>query len=360
MSAVDNSDNTARGQDKAAALLQSLTEGKELEKWQQYFCNLANVFVCCVDGVGNPLTEFGGNKDEIGRIKRLIDNEQFWNMLIRVSESALEDQAIETTAYPNLRFAVISSKVNRKPVINWLVCGVLTDAQDVEDYENPPLSDFQCQISEKQFAKAVDTLRDISNELISYKQMIISAQAQSRKSRSSEKEMEEKLRRSEALTEVVQLLAHEEETEKITQKLLEIVGTYLKLSIAAVYCKARRGQSLELTSEWGENNVDWELLRKPDEESCKFLKVEKPLFLFYESIRNKQEREQMDKLGLKAVIVIPVEMKGTIGRYACFGKTYKDRAWQLEEIRFVNDSVKVLQSILTRRTPQKRASGKSK
>lgn len=353
-------DNNTGQKDKAAALLQSLIEGKELEKWQKYFCNMVNVFVCCVDSAGNPLTEFGGNKDETGRIKRLIDNEQFWNMLLRVSESELEDQAIETTAYPNLRFAVISSKIDHKPVINWLVCGVLTEADDEEEYENPPLEEFCSRVSEKQFAKAVDTLRDISNELIHYKDALISAEAQSRRSRASEKEMKENLRRCEALSEVSQLLVHEEEPERTIQKLLEIVGTYLNLSFAAVYCESGNEQNLGLTSEWGGKNMDQEQLRKPDEESSRFLKVEKPLVLFYEFIRSEQERKQMDRLGLKAVIVIPVEVKGSIERYACFGKTYKDRAWQMEEIRFVNDCVKILQSILTRCTPRKRTGRKRK
>ena len=360
MDVVSNIDNTARSQDKASLLLQSLTEGKELERWQQYFCSLANVFVCCVDSMGNPLTEFGGNKDETGRIKRLIDNDQFWNMLLRVSESALEDQAIETTGYPNLRVAVISTKIDQKPVINWLICGILSDTQDEEDYENPPLLDFQCQISRKQFASAVDTLRDISTELIRYKQNVISAQAQCRKSLSSEKEMEEKLRRCQAFTEVVKLLESEDETEKVVEKLLERAGTFLKVSVAILYCKSRNKQNLELAFGWGEKNADRELLRNPDEVDCEFLKVEKPLVLSYESIRNEQEKEQMDRLGLKAAIVMPVDINGSIDRYVCFGKTYKDRAWQLEEIRFANDSVKVLQSILARRIPRKRAGRKSK
>ena len=32
------------------ALLQSLIEGKELERWQQHFCEIAKVFICCMRG----------------------------------------------------------------------------------------------------------------------------------------------------------------------------------------------------------------------------------------------------------------------------------------------------------------------
>lgn len=87
---MGNLDNTVYRQD-TMPLLQSLIEGKELEKWQYHFCNIANVFVCCVDSRGTLLTEFGGNKNEIDRIKQVIDGDQFQSMLLRVSESTLED-----------------------------------------------------------------------------------------------------------------------------------------------------------------------------------------------------------------------------------------------------------------------------
>ena len=36
-------------------------ERTELYRWQKHFCDMANIFVCCVDGNNNPLTELGGN-----------------------------------------------------------------------------------------------------------------------------------------------------------------------------------------------------------------------------------------------------------------------------------------------------------
>lgn len=349
--------NSSVCKQETAPLLQSLIEGKELEKWQRYFCNIANVFVCCVDSRGTPLTEFGGNKNEIDRIKQVIDEEQFQSMLLRVSESTLEDQAIETTAYPNFRMAVISAKVDGKPVINWLVCGVLFDVMDVEDYENPPLEGFTSKIDEKQFSVAVDTLRDVSNTLIRYKLSTINAEAESRRSRYSEKEMQESLRRSEALTAVVQFLENEEAIEAVMQKLLGTVGDFLKLNVAAVYRETKEKQQLEIVSRWCEKNIEWELSVDAGRECYKLLKVSKTLVLSYNSMMNVEEREQMRKLGLKAVIVMPITINGKVHMYACFGEKLKDRVWKLEEIKFLNDSVKILQSILTRRIQKNSLAG---
>ena len=224
-----------------ASLLQSLIEGKELEKWQKQFCDVANVFICCVDSHGIPLTEFGGKEDEIERIREAISSEQLQSMLMRVSESTLEDQAIETTAYPNLRLAVVSAKIGGKPVINWLVCGVLSDVTETDEYANAPLEGFTCVLTQKRFEKTIDVLRDITATLLRYKLSKESAEAESRRSRYSEQEMGENLKRSEALTEVVQLLENEEAVETVMQKLLEIVGNFLSMSVAAVYRMSKDG-----------------------------------------------------------------------------------------------------------------------
>ena len=79
---------------EAEPRIQGLIEGKELSRWQEHFCDIANVFICCVDSQGNPITEFGGNTKDKDRIKKIIDKEQLQSMLLRFSESTLEDHAI--------------------------------------------------------------------------------------------------------------------------------------------------------------------------------------------------------------------------------------------------------------------------
>lgn len=227
-------DEKSLGRD-AAAIVQSFIDEKLLEKWQKHFSSVANVFLRCLDGKGVPLTSFSGRADETAIIEQMIDAEQYQDMLLRVSESTLEDQAIETTAYPNLRVAVISAKLQGKPVLNWLVYGVLLDGYDTGDYENSPLEGFQTMLTESQFIHVVDALRDFTNALLGYRMSIVTAQAECRRSRSSEKEMSVSLHRTEALTDVVQLLESEDAIETVITNLLEIVSRFLRISGGAVY-----------------------------------------------------------------------------------------------------------------------------
>lgn len=345
---MDNLRNTDNRPD-AASLLKGLMEEKALEKWQRHFCNVANVFMCCVDNSGLPLTEFCGKEEEVSKIKQVIDEGQFQDMLLRVSESTLEDQSIETTAYPNVRLAVISARAEGEPVINWLVCGVLSDAEDLEDYENPPLEGITDTITEKHFLKVVDTLRDVTDAMLRYKLSALNAQTESMRSRCAEKDMSESLKRSQTLAEVVQLLEMDESVESITHKLLKTAGELLKLSAAALYRIQKEDSHPEILSKWCKEGVTWEIEKDSDRSCPSLLKVEKTLILSRDSILSIHEKEEMEALGFHAVIVIPVEVSDADFTCVCFGDRSEGRIWEIEEINFLNDCVRILHSILIKR-----------
>ena len=176
--------NSNMMQMETSSLVQSLAEGKELEKWQRCICDVLNIYTCCVDGRGTPLTPLYGRSGEVEKIKKAIDREQLQDMLFRVSESTLEDQAVEETAYSNFRMGVISVKVNGKPIINWLIFGVISDAVKDSD-DSLWLSDMECTIQEKEFYRIADVLRDVSEEMIRYKRVAMDAQAETRRSKFS-------------------------------------------------------------------------------------------------------------------------------------------------------------------------------
>lgn len=341
-------DSTVFKQD-IAPLLQSLIEGKELDKWQTLFCSVTNVFICCMDGSGLPITELSGFADDIPKIQGLLDKDQIQNVISRISGSTLEDQVIETTAYPNLRMAVVCSKVNGKSVLNWLVCGVISDVEDAEDYEEPLLEDFHSTISERQFGNVVDALRDVTDALLQYKLIIVDAQAESRRSRYSEQEMGETLRRTEALTEVVQLLENEEPIEEVMTKLLKAAGQFLDISIAEVWRMKKDSEYMDLVAHWCAENIVWERQKMSNCKCPSFFKGERTVVLSQTSLMSLREKEDMQALGLKAIIVMPIVINNMVPMYVCFGEKVKEKVWKIEEIKFLNDSVKVLQSILTRR-----------
>ena len=345
---MENLENTAFDHD-AEGCMQSLIERKELERWQKHFCDIANIFVCCVDGNNTPLTEFGGNAEDKDRLQKIIDNEQFHSMLQRVSESTLEDQAIETTAYPNLRLAVISAKADGKPVINWLACGVLSDVIDADDYENKPLEGFHSTVGEKQFEAAVDALHDITRSLLRYHAAELDAEVKIQESRKAGLEMEERVKRAEALLEVTQLLESKLSVERIMKKLLQVVGNFLQVSVGVVYRASREKQTIEVLSNWARAGSTWNPGKEYGQEYSSFFQTKRTLVLSISSMPRVAEKKLLEQLGLTAAVIIPVTVDGAIERYVCFGQTARERTWKLDEVKFIKDSVKILQSVLNRK-----------
>lgn len=340
--------NANFGQD-AASVLQGFIEAEKLKKWQKHFCDVANVFICCLDSTGAPLTEFGGKRDEIDQIIELVGKERFHDILLRVSQSELEDQTIETTEYPNLRIAAVSAKVEGKPVLNWLVCGIISDVQETEEYHYPPLTGFSSTLSEVQFIHVVDALRDFTNALLRYRLSIVTAEAESRRSRSSAQELSENLHRSEAITDVVQLLENEDAIENVMARLLEIVVKFLGISGGAVYRLKDEPERIEVVTSWSRNKASLNARMESRIQGLTIFKPEKTLVISSNSVAGISEKEVMTAIGLKAMVVIPITINNIITMYVCFGEVEQNHIWSLEEVKFINDATKILQSILARR-----------
>lgn len=332
------------GMHDVTLLIQSLKDGGVLENLQRCFCKMTNVFLCCVDKDGVPLTDFSGKEEEVARIKGLIDQEQLQSMLARIAESTLEDQAIETTAYPNLRLGAATVRAEGKPVISWVACGVLFDEEDAEDYENAPLEGFTGLISEMQLARTIDALRDMTDALLRERLSAVNAQAADRRSRYQEKEMEEKLIRVQILNRLIQIILEGGELKENTlYKYLKTIGEFLELSVAAIYGAPKNNNCIEMISKWCAKTVTWEIEEKSDSPFASFLRAEKTLVLSCNSMTGAKEKEMVRSLGLKALILLPLETGVSEKMYVCFGTKEKERVWELAEIRFLSDAAKILQ-----------------
>ena len=79
------------------------------------------------------------------------------------------------------------------------------------------------------------------------------------------------------------------------------------------------------------------------------LRAQKPLVLSKSAVVNAFEKDEMEEMGVKSLIIMPIVINQTPNMYACFYEKNTERVWSIEEIKFVNDSVKILQSILVKR-----------
>lgn len=320
-----------------------------IQSWQDRFCEMAGIYAFCLDTNEVPVSQFSGNPREIKLIQKYVTDVRIHNIFKRVSESELEDQAVEITEVPNLKLAAVAVKNDNSTAAVWIVCGVLTDAEyEKEFYHVQPLESFTYQISERKLYKTLDLLRESLSVVLGIETSRTMAEASSKVSKKQELEMTSSFRRAETMTEIVSLLDSDDSIEEIMVDMLSKLCEYLQVSNAYT-CRIHHGHLMDIVVQWTAAGVSKMFPDTTDQEKCWFLGSEKAVVVSSDSQMNAGEREQLDNLSIKALVTMPIIVNGAILFYACFTETREIRIWSIDDIKYINDAIRVLQSIITKR-----------
>ena len=325
----------------------AVLDRKKLQDIQDVFCAAVGIYAFGVDKDGTNMTDVSGNERDKAVLAEKIPREKMLSLLQRVSESGLEDQAIEDTEIDALKYAAVCIKKDGKTILTWLVYGVLSDAESEEGQEFA--RDFRYRITERRFSLALDLIRETSMHLIANKFLAQSAQAESLRSRYSKDEMESVLRRAAVTTEIVQMLDSDAPIEEIMVGIFTAIGKFLQID-SAYLCSVDgvAEGNMDVMTEWCNDGVLSEFDRTKNQPRPSYLYREKPLVLSTSSGREGFAAD-LDKAGIQALAVLPIVLKDHICMYACFEVKRGPHDWEVDEIKFLSDSVKVLQSILIKR-----------
>ncbi len=327
----------------------ALKNAKEIQSWQDKFCEMAGVYAMCLDASGTPMSSFSGNAHEIEIIKKYVTDVRIHNIFKRVQNSELEDQAVEITEVPNLRLAAVDVKSDRVTAAVWIVCGIFTDAEyEKEFFHIPPIDSFTYQISESKFYKTLDLLRETLDVLIKVETSRSQAVAISEESRQQELEMTTSFHRAETMTEIVSLLDSNEGIETIMVDILHKLCTYLQISNAFT-CRVHHNTLMDIVVQWTAAGVPKMFTETTEQEVCWFIGTDKAIVVSSDTQMNAGEREQLDFFGIKALVAMPIVINGAPRFYACLSENRENRIWSIDDIKFINDAIRILQSIITKR-----------
>lgn len=322
-------------------------DSDELKRLQHIFCKATGVYVYCVSVHGEQITTLSGEVESKDRVLRYVDKQQISDALTRVEEGSLEELVVENTLAGNLKMAVMSIRINGKVVYNWVVFGVLSDTDEMTPSND--LIQIEHSMSEKQFYLVLDLLRESSRILMSNKISCVSAEAESMRSRYSAQEMQNSLDRIEAMTQIVQLLDSDDVIEVIMERLLGLVGDHL-LVTSGFICKLNQpANSVDILAQWCQKGIVPPFDKSHNLEGIPIIFSEKPVVMSSDSIENMEDTTPWKKYNVRAFILFPLMRSGNQSMCICFNQSGRNRIWTVEEVKFIADAVKILQSILTRR-----------
>ncbi len=308
-----------------------LIDRDELQRLQEEFCRATGICAYCLDCMGQQITSLSGSEDKREKAKTYATLAQVKNAIDRVEEGSLEDQAIEELEEGD-RIAASAVRVDSHTVVCWVVFSFAEDGRD-----------------EQTFLDVLDLLRDASSTLFTNKMSCFSAELESRRSRYAEREMSRNLHTIEATTEIVQQLDSEDRIEVVMDRWLGILGKQLQVDSAQIFQLHKDGESMDVLCEWCAHGVVSIYDKTSNLPIPKFLRTDKPLVLSSDGLEG-ELREEIGALGLCAVMIFPIISKDNKGSMVLALNHSRQRmTWNMQEIKFTADAVKILQSILTRR-----------
>jgi diguanylate cyclase (GGDEF)-like protein len=299
---------------------------------------------------GEKISDFSGSPLEVSTIKKAVDDIHIRNIFQRVTEGDLEDQAVERTLIPNLRIAAVAAKVEGKAKLVWIICGVIKDIEYEPDlYDVEPITDFPHIITEKEFYNILDFVRVTTVAMVRAKKTEDDAAASTAENFKRSEDFKVSFHRGEIMTEIVSLLDSDDEIEVIMLQILQKICDYLGISNAFITRMHQEDNLMDVIVQWkcdGAYNVFEET---EDLERCWFIGSSQMVAVSGSTTMNAGEREQLEDLGVYAVVAAPIVIADQIPFYACFAETKENREWIVNDIKFINDSIKILQNIITKR-----------
>ena len=316
-----------------------------LQELQDVYAQVANLFIFCVDEQGKRVTEMSGNPEEIARVVKLLDEMQIRAAINRVLFNTVEEQVIENTEYRNMKIATVGVRVGGTPAFAWFICGIGPDEGGENDINN-----FESTIPLYKFNASVDLIREVSNRIYGEKYTTANAVADAKRAISTTEEMQDALKRSEAMTGVVSQLGSDEAFEIIANRVLDYTGKYAEISHAYILRPNRDGNGIEIIGSYvatGQSPLDPVI----DIMSQSFLSQigDQTRIISYRTRIDEKNRDWLDSIGVSAAVAIPIAINGKTAMYAFYVDNKPNREWGIEEVKFFGDATKVIQSSATNR-----------
>lgn len=320
---------TKKTEEEKGISFNSLIDKNEIQHLQDEFCAITGIYAYSITDNGEEFTKPSKGVRNLERILNAATPEIIEQALFRVADGSLEDVVIEDTEDESVKVSAIAVRVDGHTVMKWVACGVVSE--------------------DNHYYKALDLLRDTSQAIMRGKITSFSAEAESVRSKYSENKMSESLARIEALTQIVRLLDSDESSEAIMGKVLSILGNHLKLSCAQMYEVNAVSATMDVRREWVSDTTVSFIDRTKNLPIFSFIPVSKPLVIGTDTLMKSEYAMELRELNIRAIMVFPLMKNGDKQLYLAVSQLDASRVWMLEEIKFISDAIKVLQSVFARK-----------
>lgn len=303
-----------------------------LQQLQDEFCRSTGLYALTMDAFGGMRTKMSGPSSGMEYMEKVFSEQRVRQLYGRVAGDSLEDFVVEDVPGTTVKMAAIAISTKESKGLIWLLADFVEDMQ-----------------KEQHFYDSIEMLNHTSEIIMRNKLSCMGAEAEAYRNHANETEMQETKARIEAMTQVVELLDDEEAYEDVLRKVIAILGTYLSVSSAQLFRINPEKQTMDVLTEWLEQGTISNFDKTQNIPMYGFLNTDSPLVMSSDVIQGHLDEHSFRVLGIRGIMVFPLERKTTGGMVLCLCEQDRPRLWKMEEVRFASDVVRVLQSIVARR-----------
>lgn len=329
-------------EEKTAKIDFGLVDPELLQELQDHFCDAHNLYLACLSKKHGVITKAHGSREELSYIHTEVDMDMHVTLLNRLINSNLESVVEMNCNRKFIKMCGVTVRLNGDIIAIWIVIGLLEGT----DEEIPS---YMRTTTEEHFYKSIEFLETISKQLFAVKQKEHLAHEAFIASRASESRMEEELRRNGVLTSIVKMLESENEFTKIIDDILKDVGDYLHLSNCALLREAADGELVDMICEYAETEEASVMERSQNLKKADLPFFNgKPYMISSNSMMSEKFRVFFERAKFRAGVFLPITINDRAGMYLVFWEKKQNRIWDVNDIKFLNDVKRIVQSILNR------------
>ena len=317
-----------------------MSDSKLFQKIQDYFCMVNGIYLSCLTKKDGVMTEVCQCNDKWKSMLTFIGEEKYENLLLRLSDCRVENLIDEPLDKDYIRLYGLIVRVDNTHDIYWIIAAVI-DEQMSNDERNL-LPDGIIITSEARLNRTIEFLETMTRQLLITKRDEDAANEALSLIRKSDEEIKKQFHMLEAINSVIKLLEMDGSFTDMAQKALESAVTTIKLTGAFIIRKNVDGMHLDVIVSYGRKPFDTISITE-----VPFF-TGKPYIISSDSVMPEKFRLFMEKQAMRAAIFQPVNIDNRT-QYVCFFDEKDDRSWEKYDVKFLNDTKRVIQSILTKK-----------
>lgn len=324
----------------------SLIDEDILQRFQDYFCEANCIYLSCMGTEEGVLTNSYGSEEVRHFFQGQIGQPAYMSLLAKARSSIVENMVEESLEKKYIKLCAVSTRIEGRTQIIWIVTAVLTEYLE----EGAAIPDGIVATTEERFYRSMKFLEYLSRLLFVIKMDEQIAQEALQQSAQSEADIERQLHRSETMTQIVNMLESDNGFGKIVDDILKMVCNCLDISRAALIRENTDGETLDMICEFAKQREWYRIseFQKVPKESVPFFNG-KPYLISADSMIPEAFAKMFDPDHITAAIFHPIVVNEKTLMYLCFYDIDRKRIWNADDIKFINDAKRIVQSILTKR-----------